>query len=69
LNQLRSLQQRCLAGLQLLGGIERQEHAGVAQRLGTGRLIELGKINDTGCTGESVGSDRLAPLAQFEGDG
>src|SRR5262245_28055001 len=50
------------------GGIECQEHAGVAQRFGAGRLIELGETHNIACAGESVGNDRLTLLAQFEGD-
>jgi hypothetical protein len=44
LDQPRAGQQRYLAGPQFFGGIECQEHAGVAQRFGAGRLIELGGI-------------------------
>jgi hypothetical protein len=40
----------------------------IAQRLGAGRLVELGEIDDWACTGESVSDDRLALLAQFEGN-
>src|SRR5262249_27053035 len=61
-------QQLCLAGPQLFGGIECQEHAGAAQRFGAGRLIELGEIYDIACAGEGVGNDRLMLLAHFEGD-
>src|SRR5262249_58720654 len=57
-----------LAGPQLFGGIECQEHAGVAQRFGAGRPIELGEIYNIACAGEGVGNDRLTRLAQFEGD-
>jgi hypothetical protein len=64
----RAGQQRYLAGPQFFGGIECQEHAGVAQRFGAGRLIELGEIYNIACAGESVGNDRLTRLAQFEGD-
>src|SRR5262249_51243456 len=53
---------------QLFGGIECQEDAGLAQRFGAGRLIELGKVYNIACAGESVGDDRLTLLAQFEGD-
>ena len=41
---------------------------GLAQRFGAGRLIELGKVYNIACAGESVGDDRLTLLAQFEGD-
>src|SRR5262245_44262385 len=68
LDQPRVLQQLCLAGPQLLGGIECQDDAGVAQRFGAGHLIELGEIYNIACAGESVGNDRLTLLAQFEGD-
>src|SRR5262249_42563011 len=68
LDQPRAGQQRCLAGPQLFGGIECQEHAGVAQRFGAGRLIELSEIYNIACAGEGVGNDRLTRLAQFEGD-
>src|SRR5262245_41832718 len=68
LDQPHAVQQRCLAGPQLFGGIECQEDAGPAQRFGAGRLIELGKIYNIACAGESVGNDRLTRLAQFEGD-
>jgi len=68
LDQPRAGQQRCLAGPQLFGGIECQEHAGVAQRFGAGRLIELGEAYNIACAGESVGNDRLTLLAQSEGD-
>src|SRR5262245_31149613 len=68
LYQPRAGQQRCLAGPQLFGGIECQEDAGVAQRFGAGRLIELGEIYNIACASESVGNDRLTLLAQFEGD-
>src|SRR5262245_49897601 len=50
------------------GGIECQEHAGVAQRFGACRLIELGETYNIACAGENVGNDRLTLLAQFEGD-
>src|SRR6516162_7284312 len=68
LDQPRAGQQRCFAGPQLFGGIECQEHAGVAQRFGAGRLIELGEIYDIACAGEGVGNDCLTRLAQLEGD-
>src|SRR5262249_52771872 len=68
LDQPRALQQLCLAGPELFGGIEGQEDAGVAQRFGAGHLIELGEIYNIACTGESVGNDRLTPLAEFEGN-
>src|SRR6516165_2148503 len=68
LDQPRAIQQRCLAGPQFFGGIECQEHAGVAQGFGAGRLIELGEIYNIACAGEGVGNDRLTLLAQFEGD-
>src|SRR5215831_11661842 len=68
LDQPRAVQQLCLAGPQLFRGIECQEDAGVAQRFGAGRLIELGEVYNIACTGESVGNDRLTLLAQFEGD-
>ncbi len=58
----------CLAGPQFFGGVKCQEHAGVAQRFGAGRLIELGEIYDSAYAGESVGNDRLTLLAQLEGD-
>ena len=44
------------------------ERAGIAQRFGAGRCIELGEIYDSACAGESVGDDRLTLLAQLEGD-
>ena len=44
------------------------ERAGIAQRFGAGRLIELGEIYDSACAGESIGNDCLTLLAQFEGD-
>src|SRR5262245_49523228 len=56
------------AGPQLFGGIECQEHDGVAQRLGAGHLIELREIYDSAYASEGVGNDRLTLLAQFEGD-
>src|SRR6516165_2764343 len=68
LDQPRAGQQRCLAGPQLFGGIECQEHAGVAQRFGAGRLIELGEVYNIACAGEGVGNDCLTRLAQLEGD-
>src|SRR5215813_8837640 len=68
LDQPRAVQQLCLAGPQLFGGIECQEDAGLAQRFGASRLIELGKIYNITCAGEGVGDDRLTLLAQFEGD-
>jgi hypothetical protein len=68
LDQPRAIQQLCLAGLQLFRGVKCQERAGIAQRFGAGRLIELGEIYDSACTGESVGNDRLTLFAQFEGD-
>jgi hypothetical protein len=54
-----AVQQRCLARPQLLRGVKCQERAGVTQRLGASRLIELGEIYDSACAGESVGNDRL----------
>ena len=42
--------------------------AGIAQRFGAARLIELGEYIDSACAGESVGNDRLTLFAQFEGD-
>ena len=68
LDQPRAVQQLCLAGPQFFGGVKCQERAGVAQRFGAGRLIELGEIYDSACAGESVGNDRLTLLAQLEGD-
>jgi hypothetical protein len=54
LDQPRAIQQLCLAGLQLFRGVKCQERAGIAQRFGAGRLIELGEIYDSACTGESA---------------
>ena len=68
LDQPRAVQQLCLAGPEFFGGVKCQERAGVAQRFGAGRLIELGEIYDSACAGESVGNDRLTFLAQLEGD-
>ena len=44
LDQPRAAQQLCLAGPQFFGGVKCQERAGVAQRFGAGRLIELSEI-------------------------
>ena len=41
-------------------GLNGEERAGVAQRFGAGRLIELGEIYDSACAGESVGNDRFS---------
>src|SRR5262252_8374983 len=68
LDEPRAVQQRCLAGPQLFGSIECQEHAGVAQRFGAGRLIELGEIYNIAYAGEGVANDRLTLLAQSECD-
>src|SRR5262245_26710530 len=68
LDQPRAVQQLCLARPQLFGSIQCQEDAGVAQRFGAGRLIELGETYNIACAGENVGDDRLTLLAQFEGD-
>ncbi len=68
LDQPGPVQQLCLAGPQFFGGVKCQERAGVAQRFGAGRLIELGEIYDCACAGESVGNGRLTLLAQLEGD-
>ena len=57
-----------LAGPQFFGGVKCQEHAGITQRFGAGRLIELGEIYDSACAGESAGNDRLTLLAQLEGN-
>jgi hypothetical protein len=57
-----------LARPQFFGGAKCQERAGVAQRFGAGRLLELGEVYDSACAGESVGNDRLTLLAQLEGD-
>src|SRR5262249_23926600 len=43
-------------------------HAGVAQRVGARRFIQLSEIDDGACAGEGVGNNRLTPLAQLEGD-
>jgi len=59
LDQPRAIQQLCLAGSQFFGGAKCQERAGVAQRFGAGRLIELGEIYDSACAGESIGNDHL----------
>ena len=56
------------AGPQFFGGVNCQEHAGVAQRFGARRFIKLGEIDDGACAGESIGNDCLAPVAQLEGD-
>ena len=45
-----------------------QERASVAQRFGSRRPIKLGEIYDDACASESVGNDRLTPLAEFEGN-
>jgi hypothetical protein len=68
LDQPRAVQQLCLAGPEFFEGVKCQERAGIAQRFGAGRLIELGEIHDSARAGESVGDDRLTLLAQLEGD-
>ena len=45
LDQPSAIQQLCLAGPQLFGGVKCQDRACVAQRFGAGRLIELGEIS------------------------
>jgi hypothetical protein len=45
-----------------------QERAGVAQRFSSRQSIEFGEIYNSACAGESVGNDRFAPLAEFEGN-
>jgi hypothetical protein len=66
LDQPRAVQQLCLAGPQFFKRVECQERAGVAERFGARRFIELGEIYGTACASESVGNDRLTPLAQLE---
>jgi len=53
-------------GLVLRFGIG-TNRASVAQRF-SALLIELGEIYHSTCAGESVGNDRLTPLAQLEGN-
>src|ERR1700681_4818245 len=59
---------RGLTRPQVFGGIVCQERASVAQRFGSRRPIKLGEIYDDACASESVGNDRLTPLAEFEGN-